>query len=58
MAAEMSRSLHAAALQLLREEPDPLARLCLLRDALPAHTLEELQQALREAAVLHLAARP
>lgn len=50
-------ALFAAAIGVLREEPDQLAALCKLADAFPKATLAEVCQTLREVAVmLHVAA--
>lgn len=48
--------LFTAALQLLAGEADPLARLCLLRDAFPRASLEDITRTLRETAVIFAAA--
>ena len=48
--------LFTAALQLLAEEPEALARLVLLRDAFPRATIREIADVLRETAILFLAA--
>lgn len=49
-------ALFAAAIGLLRSEPDQLAALCKLADAFPKATLAEVCQTLREVAVmLHVA---
>lgn len=45
-------ALFAAAIGLLRDEPDKLASLCKLADAFPEAKLNEVCTALREAAVL------
>lgn len=45
-------ALFAAAIGLLREEPDQLAALCKLADAFPKATLAEVWQTLREVAVM------
>lgn len=45
-------ALFAAAIGLLREEPDQLAALCKLADAFPKATLAEVCQTLREVAVM------
>lgn len=45
-------ALFQAALALLDSEPDPLARLMLLRDAFPKASLEDIQRTLRETACL------
>jgi hypothetical protein len=44
-------ALFQAALGLLAGEADPLARLCLLRDAFPAASITEIERTLRETAV-------
>jgi hypothetical protein len=46
-------ALFRAALDLLNEQPDPVARLMLLADTFPRAELAEIQRTLKEAA-LHL----
>jgi hypothetical protein len=48
------RALFVAAFQLLGEQPDPLARICLLHDAYPDASLREIVSALRDCALLFL----
>jgi hypothetical protein len=49
--------LFAAAIQVLQQEPDHLARLVTLRDAFPQASLQDIQRVLRETACLfHCAA--